>query len=157
MFRGFWLVLGLDNFPLEKQQQLHSLWDCCRTEQKNPLLVKYVLMFSNHLDCNVISLHRTCLPPWWLFIVFKLIPQGLPPVDGLGVLHSEVKEREKLEFARKDSIWFLSKKRICSHFPHHSWSQEENAFQYLSYTYCKILNILNCSTGIDRLMLVSHA
>lgn len=74
--------------------------------QEDLLLVKNETMFSNHLDCDIIYLHRTCLLPCWLFVAFKLIPQGLPPVDGLGVLHSEMKKGEKLEFSREDSIWF---------------------------------------------------
>lgn len=87
-------------------------------------------MFSNHLDCDVIYLHRTCLLPCWLLVAFKLVPQGLPPVDGLGVLRSEMKKGEKFEFSREDSIWFLIKETIHFLSYHHSRSQEETrAFQ----------------------------
>lgn len=74
--------------------------------QADLLHVKNEMIFSNHLDCGIIYLHRTCLLPCRLFIAFKLIPQGLPPVDGLGVLHGEMKKGEKLEFSTEDTIWF---------------------------------------------------
>lgn len=74
--------------------------------QADLLLIKNETMFSNHLDCGIIYLHRMCLLPCRLFITFKLIPQGLPPVDGLGVLHGEMKKGEKLELSTEDTIWF---------------------------------------------------
>lgn len=97
----------MDNLPLEEQQQMVLL-------QEDLLLIKNEVMFPNHLDCDIIYLHRTCLLPCWLFIAFKLIPQGLPPVDGLGVLHREMKKGEKLEFSKEDSIWFPIKQTTHS-------------------------------------------
>lgn len=51
--------------------------------------------FPNHLNGHIIDLHGPCLLPCWLLIAFQLIPQGLPPVDGLGVLHREKWKQER--------------------------------------------------------------
>lgn len=65
------------------------------------------MKFSNHLNGHIIDLHRPCLLPCWLLVAFKLIPQGLPPVDGLGVLHRG-KWREKKSWNPQEKTAFGS-------------------------------------------------
>lgn len=87
----FETTAAIGHYQVLLQEDLHPVF------MRENIFISFFneMKFSNHLNCHIIDLHGPCRLPCWLLVVFKLIPQGLPPVDGLGVLHREKWRKEK--------------------------------------------------------------